>query len=718
MSRRLSLLALPGLVLLAISWPSPAAAQPLGTFRWQFQPYCNVVAVTVVQQGAQYQLDGTDDQCGAGQRASVTGLAFLNPDGSIGFGLSIVTTPGGAPVQVDASIALATLSGTWRDSTGATGAFVFTPGTAVPGRARPVPTRGDVTAVTAGPGLTGGGSTGDLSLAVDFAATQQRVTGSCATGQLMTGVNQNGTVSCQSVTGAGGGDITAVSPGPGLTGGGPTGDVTLSAAFGGPGTANTIARSDHTHAVNAPALQNVGVGPLALQRAVEPDGGGNVAVGQEALRDDTTGWLNTAVGFVALRANTVGFGLTAVGAAALRGNTTGTFNTALGYQSLLYTSTGRYNTAIGADALLSNLTGSFGTAVGGGALRASTAGGNSAFGYQALTANTTGTANTAVGQMALRSNTTAWFNTAVGHFAMELTTTGEANTAIGGGALGFNTTGSENTAIGTAALGTNDTAGGNTAVGRAALSSNIGGAFNTALGLRALDTNVSGSNNTAVGAGTMNTATSGNYNTAVGLSALPELTTGSENIGIGFNAGIALTTGSNNIYVGGYAGSASESNTIRIGSGQTATYAAGISGATSSSGIPVLINGAGRLGTATSSARFKQDISPLGESLTTRVQGLRPVRFYYAPEFDDGSRQVQYGLIAEEVAETFPELLVRDADGRPQTVRYHLLTPLLLAEVQRLEQARATSEAAREALEGRVRALESALTTLLDRAKH
>jgi hypothetical protein len=117
---------------------APASAQPLGTFRWQLQPYCNLITLTVVQQGGQYQLDGNDDQCGAEVKASVVGLAFQNPSGSIGFGMTIVTAPGGTPVHVDATISIATLGGTWRDSMGHNGTFVFTPGAAVSGSPRPV----------------------------------------------------------------------------------------------------------------------------------------------------------------------------------------------------------------------------------------------------------------------------------------------------------------------------------------------------------------------------------------------------------------------------------------------------------------------------------------------------------------------------------------------------------------------------------------------------
>ena len=117
-----------------------AAGQPVGTFRWQLQPFCNVVTVAITQNGAIYRLEGSDDQCGGGaDAASVTGTAFPNADGTIGFGLNIVTAPGGRPVHVDAEISLGTFSGTWRDSTGATGAFVLTPGARSGGSARPLP---------------------------------------------------------------------------------------------------------------------------------------------------------------------------------------------------------------------------------------------------------------------------------------------------------------------------------------------------------------------------------------------------------------------------------------------------------------------------------------------------------------------------------------------------------------------------------------------------
>lgn len=135
-----------GAVLFALT-SSPVQAQPLGTFAWQLQPFCNRVVVSVTQNGGIYTIDGYDDQCGAPQRAPLVGLATPNPDGSVGFGLHIVTVPGGRAVQVDARIPFPSLTGTWTDSAGNSGTFALNGAAA--GAARPAPTVSG-TVITAG----------------------------------------------------------------------------------------------------------------------------------------------------------------------------------------------------------------------------------------------------------------------------------------------------------------------------------------------------------------------------------------------------------------------------------------------------------------------------------------------------------------------------------------------------------------------------------------
>ena len=193
---------------------SAAEAQPIGSFRWQLQPYCNVVTLSVTQNGSVFRLEGTDDQCGAGGSASVTGTAFQNPGGGIGFGLNIVSAPGGAPVHVDATVSLPSLTGTWRDSAGSSGNFVFTPGAGSGGSARAT-----------------GGTIGGVS--INPAQVQLRVSGSCTAGLFMQSIGQNGTVGCAAASAGGG--ITGVSAGPGLFGGGTTGNLVLRLQTAGPG---------------------------------------------------------------------------------------------------------------------------------------------------------------------------------------------------------------------------------------------------------------------------------------------------------------------------------------------------------------------------------------------------------------------------------------------------------------------------------------------------
>lgn len=195
------LCAIAGVCLAAVA-VTPAVAQPasLGVFRWQLAPFCNVLTLSIAQRNGVYEVDGTDDQCGAPRRASVVGLAFPNPDGSIGFGLTTVTTPGGTPIHIDAAIQLATLSGPWRDSAGATGNFVFTPGAGAAGPPRPVPVGGIAPGTLTSAHLAPGAITA-THLAPAAVAGSLSTLGTCPAGSMLRGYEADGTLACSSPTG-------------------------------------------------------------------------------------------------------------------------------------------------------------------------------------------------------------------------------------------------------------------------------------------------------------------------------------------------------------------------------------------------------------------------------------------------------------------------------------------------------------------------------------
>jgi len=236
------------------------------------------------------------------------------------------------------------------------------------------------------------------------------------------------------------------------------------------------------------------------------------------------------------------------------------------------------------------------------------------------------------------------------------------------------------TAVGFGALAAKPAPGGSVAVGVGALHSNTSDGIN-------------GLNNTAVGSGALASVTTGESNTAVGHQAL-QVNTGSGNIALGSNAGLLLTTGDSNIAIG-HVGFQGESGTIRIGAVpfQTRTFIAGINGVNVGSSAAVLINTTtGQLGTMASSRRVKEEIRSMGEA-SDGLRRLRPVTFRYKRPAADGSQPRQYGLIAEEVAEVYPELVAYDATGQPATVMYHALPVLLLNELQQQYRVNEAQEA-------------------------
>jgi hypothetical protein len=292
-------------------------------------------------------------------------------------------------------------------------------------------------------------------------------------------------------------------------------------------------------------------------------------------------------------------------------------------------------------------------------------------------------ANTAEGQSALFSLTTGTYNTAVGILSLKSNLTGSYNTAIGAGALAANN-GDENTATGFGALLSNTTGHFNTANGGLSLFSNTTGIFNTAIGDHALEVNTIGIENAAEGARVLSSNTTGNLNTGVGYAALLSNTTGSSNTGIGTGALSSNTTGNSNIALGPDAGSGitTANNVIAIGVAgndiNNSCFIGNIFGATSSNGVGVLVNSNGRLGTMTSSRRFKKDIKAMGKA-SDMILALKPVTFRYKKEVDpDGARQ--FGLVAEDVEQVNPDLVALDAEGKPYSVRYDAVNAMLLNE--------------------------------------
>jgi hypothetical protein len=332
------------------------------------------------------------------------------------------------------------------------------------------------------------------------------------------------------------------------------------------------------------------------------------------------------------------------------------FTTAEGCDALSLLTTGAGNTGLGWRSLFSDSTGSFNTGVGGGALALNNADSNTAVGAAALLLNTSGTENTAVGTNALVFNDAAEQNTATGAFALFSHVSGNGNTAVGANALFSDTTGQLNTAMGAGAL-----------------FSNVGGpfpgSFNTAVGGSALFSNTGG-DNTALGAGALQGNTEGGENTAVGVSALASNTTGNNNVALGFFAGIQQTTGSDNIYIGfNMQGTAGESN---------ACYIKSIFGQTNNLGTTVFIDANHKLGTLTSSKRFKEDIKPMDKASEV-LYALEPVTFHYKKEID-AVQTSQLGLVAEDVDKVNPDLVVRDKEGKPYSVRYDAVNAMLLNE--------------------------------------
>jgi uncharacterized coiled-coil protein SlyX len=258
--------------------------------------------------------------------------------------------------------------------------------------------------------------------------------------------------------------------------------------------------------------------------------------------------------------------------------------------------------------------------------------------------------NTAEGQNALLNLTTGGFNTGLGFLALKSDTTSSFNTAVGAGTLFANTDGNNNTATGAGALFANGV-----------------GASNTATGAVALFRNTTGNNNTATGELALFNNTTGSSNIAIGQAALANNMSGNFNIAIGSGAGVNISSAFGCIAIGHQGADVNQS--CFIGNIRGAVVAP--------DAVPVLIDSAGKLGTTNgSSRRFKTQIKPMDKA-SNSILALKPVTFHYK---SDQQNAPQFGLIAEEVAEVNPDLVVRDENGEISTVRYDAVNAMLLNE--------------------------------------
>lgn len=267
----------------------------------------------------------------------------------------------------------------------------------------------------------------------------------------------------------------------------------------------------------------------------------------------------------------------------------------------------------------------------------------------------------------------------------------QPNLFIGRSAGNFTLTGLNNICIGSNTGSSITSAAFTCALGDFALSQLTSAVNNVAIGKESQWINQTSPSNASCGNYTLRALTSGTgFNTCLGTGAGSLIVTGARNIFIGESTALdCVGAESSNIYLNNR-GVAAESNAIRIGmpagdpyfTAQNKCWIAGIVGVTTNvnDAIPVLIDSTGQLGTVSSSIRYKENIEDLNY-YSGSIRKLRPVIFNYknhAPELKS------VGLIAEEVQEIIPSLVVKNKEGQPETIKYQDLPIYLLAELQNM----------------------------------
>ncbi len=294
---------------------------------------------------------------------------------------------------------------------------------------------------------------------------------------------------------------------------------------------------------------------------------------------------------------------------------------------------------------------------------------NVGMGFNSLTVNTSGTYNTAIGYQSLKKNINGNSNTAIGGSALSKNTIGGYNSAFGSQSLLNNVDGIFNTASGFESLLSNTDGEFNTAIGAGSLYNNTGGDYNTAVGYNALKSHSGGNDNTAIGVEAMLNHTVGSYNATLGHSAGKTLTVASGNVFIGYNSGGNETTNNNRLYIEN-----SNSTTPLIG-GDFFNDRVGIN-----RNINVLTNTLEVGGEASkampgdwlgnSDRRLKKNIESIkGETALDKLSKMNGVSY----EWNDSKtgmprpKGIQYGFIAQELMEVFPEKVTKDSQGYYQT---------------------------------------------------